>query len=189
MTGIVRGTGSASRRVEAAPRKRAEDPQGRVPGSEAQTPFGRKESGAAVRLLDEGPMGLGLLLDADAGALRKGGQGEVVARRRQRGSFFLRPGGGDDGMSTDERKTGDQGMRYPPPGPNSKPSTQYGGKTSPTPRLLRRPDPEVKYGNHLAAWQIPEAGARVPPGGFEIAACDLSCLMGQDQPGQPGDEG
>lgn len=126
MAGIVRGTGSASRCVEATPGKRLEGLNGRVPRSEAQAPSGRKESGASVRLLDEGPMRLGLLLLADAGAPRKGGQGEVVARRRQRGGFLLRPGGGDDRKSTDEGKTSDQGGDYAPPGPNSKPSTQHG---------------------------------------------------------------
>jgi hypothetical protein len=163
MAGIVRRTGSTSRRVEAAPWKGAESLQGRGPGSEVQTPLGRKELGAPLRLPDEGPVGSGLPLDADAGALREGGQGEVVVRRRQGGGFFLWPGGGDDRNPADEGKTGDQGKSHAPPGPDLEISTQH-GRQKPRQHLAFYAHRALKSRTESTLWrgmEIPVPGARV----------------------------
>lgn len=127
IAGIIRRTGAAACCVEVAPRKSADSLQDRAAMAKIRAPFGRRKSEAPVRLLDEGPMGLGLLLDADAGAILEGGQGDVLVRRRQRGDFFIRPGGGDGRSSADEGKTSDQRRGYARPGLNSKLSTHHAG--------------------------------------------------------------
>ncbi len=127
MAGIVRRAGSASRGVKRTTRKAAVRLSGCRMGPGTWIPFGRRRSRSPLRLLEEGAIGLLLLLNANAGALGDGGQGDIVGGRSQRGRLILRPGGREDGNITDQGQAKDQRGGCAPPGPDPRPSAQHEG--------------------------------------------------------------